>query len=447
MVSQMNDTKVQEEYDKLYKRIIDETRSNIDEEQKNKSNRILYWNYTLEDKYTNFDDFSSKWFKINQEDYQEKGPLKLIKKEEFIEIKIENITVEDSKDELYESLQLQINTLLETVHDLERILKHNSKLNTIYVNKPTSLKNWNHNLKHSFDIEGTYAKSFVINFDKNILVVGTKNGIIYTYNLNSWDLIDRLSLHHGTVKDIVYLNDLSTIISVGNDGKIIKTDLETKISKIFCSILPSAIKSIVYVCDGCTVYLACEKTLYSFDTNTCLELDDKATFESEPLKLVYFKEKKCLAIGFRNGFVSFYCLLLKMIICEFTHHLERITDLAAIRFNGSVAIASNSKDKTINIYGIEENILLKSLKVPESKSTFHSRKVIYGHDEKTLISTHDDGKIIFHNFNTGDDDDKEHTTKMISSSIEKISSAIYCQDGFNFIIAKQSGKIEIFNTK
>ena len=131
MVSQMNDTKVQEEYDKLYKRIIDETRSNIDEEQKNKSNRILYWNYTLEDKYTNFDDFSSKWFKINQEDYQEKGPLKLIKKEEFIEIKIENITVEDSKDELYESLQLQINTLLETVHDLERILKHNSKLNTI----------------------------------------------------------------------------------------------------------------------------------------------------------------------------------------------------------------------------------------------------------------------------------------------------------------------------
>lgn len=483
LISKLSNPKEMEIFFKLFQRIYDETKSDKDKDGKNKSNRILYWNFTLEEKLGKFDDIKPIWYKINEEDYQEKGPVQVQKKDEIKkeEKSDENITDEDKKDKKKDekellkkekkdlkkdekfdkkdgkkdeikddnhlSLQAQIDALLKIVTDLKNKVNDNPKLRNIYINNPCALKNWNLSLKNSFEIEGKYVKSICLNYESDTVVFGTKSGLILTYRLNSWDLIDKLSIHKGTVKDIVYLNDSRTIISVGNDGKIVKIDLETKITHVFSKILPAAIKSIAYIRDGMTIYVACQSILYTFDINTGHQLNENIAFNSELLKIIFIKDKKCLSLGFRNGSIKIYSLLTKKIVSEFTGHKSRITDITEMRFNDSNAIATSSKDKTMNIYGIEENSLLKSLKVPATRTNFPSSRIFYGYDDKTLITTHEDGKIILNNYNTGDLQ-KEQTNKFLCSSAEeKISCAYYCQDGTNFIVATQRGKIEVYGTK
>jgi len=309
-------------------------------------------------------------------------------------------------------------------------------------------------LRNSFEVGvNNYVKSICINHEEDIVVFGTKNGSIIIYKLSTFEPITSSQLHKGTVKDLTYLYDGRHIISAGNDGKIIKTDVLTNTSHESNHVLPSAIKSIAYGMDGKTLYVASGRVLYYYDINDLNgQFEHKLIdFDDELLKVVYLKEYKQLGLGFRNGNVRIVDPRTRTVINEFKdHNGKRITDLTVTKFNGATALASTSKDMTIHIYDLNEKVLKNSIKVP-SKTTSHASRLIYGQDERTVFTLHDDGKIILNQYQNGTLD-REQTNKVVSE-VNKLSAGFYAGDGNTLIVAMQSGqeggsgKIEVYGAK
>jgi len=207
--------------------------------------------------------------------------------------------------------------------------------------------------------------------------------------------------------------------------------------------------------DGRTLYVASGRVLYTYDINNLSgNYEHKfIDFEDELLKIVYIQEFKLLALGFRNGTVKLVDPGTRTVVKEFKdHNGKRVTDLAVTRFNGAPALASTSKDMTIHIYDLDEKVLKSSIKVATSKTNSHANKLIYGHDEKTVFTLHDDGKLILNQYQSGSLD-REQTTKHFASNTAKLSAGFYVGDGNTFIVGMQSeqeggsGKIEIYGSK
>jgi len=446
-----------------------------DKDKEIKGNRHLYWKYTGEVKHATWEDLQKIWKKVTGEEYSEK-PVKIEKKpetkkedkkeekkEEKKDDKKDDHKKDDKKDEKkdkkdgkkYSELQNQIDELKKLVEDL-RGRGGSHTVSNIFVHKPTPLKNWNLSLRNSFDIgNGNYAKSIAVNYEQDIVVFGTKDGSILSYKLSTWEKVHASKPHTGTVKSITYLFDGKHVISGGNDGKIVKTDVTTHSSKESSHVLPGAIKSVAYAMDGANLYAACGRVLYHYEINNLSgNYEHKVfDFDDELVRIAYIKENKHLAIGFRNGTVRLFCPEGKKTIKEWRDHSgKRITDLTVCRYNGAHALATSAKDMTIHVYDLDEKVLKASTKVATSKTNTHANSLIYGHDEKTLFTIHDDGKIILNQYQNSSLD-KEQTHKHLISNAAKLSAGFYVGDGSTFIVALQpehqggNGKIEVYGSK
>jgi len=341
---------------------------------------------------------------------------------------------------------------------IEELRNKNSAatLSHVFVHKPVALKNWNLSLRNSFEIAANnYVKSIAVNYEQDIVCFGTKDGTLFTYKLSTFDKLHSAKLHNMTIKALIYLYDGKNVISAGNDGKIIKTDVTTNTSKESSHVLPGAIKSVAYALDGSSLYAACGRVLYYYNINDLNGTYEHKVhdFEDELLYVVYIKELKCLGIGFRSGAVRLFDPNTKKIVKEFKdHNGKRTTGLVVAKFNGAPALISTSKDMTIHIYDLDEKLLKNSIKVATSKTNSHANNLIYAHDEKTVFTMHDDGKIILNQYQTGNLD-KEQTNKHLISNNAKLSAGFYVGDGSTLIVAMQSeqqggsGKVEIYGSK
>jgi len=476
VMSMKNEVEMKKFYE-LTEKIREETKK---DKEKNKSNRHLYWNYTIEEKFGKFEDMHPFWLKITGEVYKEKGPVKVVpkpetkKEEKKDDKKDEKKDKDDKKDKKddkddkkdkkdkddkddkkeggkkYKALQSQIDQLMKTVNDLKDQLgkkPSNTAGETVYVHKHSALKNWNLSLMNSFELEGSgnWAKSICLNYEKDLVVVGTKRGHVMTYKLPSWELVDTFPLHTGAVNSVTYLHDGKSVVSAGKDGKLFKINLETKNSEEFKSSLRK-VSSITHAGDGATIYITSESGLYTYCTKTLAPLENqKMTFESEIKKVVYLRDTRQVAIALSNGTVKVVDPKTKTEVAEFKEHAEKVYDLVAIKYKGAPALATCSKDNTMHIYGLDDKTVIRKLKTI-SKSSHPSHRIFYGHDEKTLISLHEDGKIILNNFNSGDLT-QEHQNKAFGTGNEKVSVGFYCNDGNTLVVGLKSGKIEVYTAK
>jgi len=229
----------------------------------------------------------------------------------------------------------------------------------------------------------------------------------------------------------------------------------TNVSSESEHVLPAPITSLAYAMDGQNLYAASGRILYNYDIkNLNGKYEHKLIdFDEELIKVLYVKEFKFLALGFKNGAVKLVDPISKSVIAQFKDHQKRITDLCIVKFNGAHALASTSKDYTINIYDLDEKALKNTLKVASSKTNSHANRIIYGHDEKTVFTIHDDGKIILNQYHTGSTDREQTNKDLISSSGSKLSSGLFVGDGSTFIVGTQGGqdgrkgKVEIYTSK
>ena len=103
----LTNEKYMEELNKLLQQIYDDSINK--KNPKNKSNRKLYWSYTFEEKHILFKNIKPIWNKINQEDYRETGPIKVIRKEYTKTDELENkLPNEEKKVEIIPKKKEQI---------------------------------------------------------------------------------------------------------------------------------------------------------------------------------------------------------------------------------------------------------------------------------------------------------------------------------------------------
>ena len=446
-------------FSKIFMKIHKES---TDENIVKKSNPILYWTYSNEEKCKDWDEIKKIWFYINGEDYNANGALptikKSMKKEEESKSEVRHLDMRKSKidekksvrdkmkeEEKIRILNLQIDELKKKLDQSSSSPKMIVEPKPIYIINYSPLKTWNMRLIKSFEIEGCCATCFAIDNENKRLIAGTESGLIKLFNLDNLEL-DKEFFSNKNIIEILYLNDATTFLSVDAEGGIMKFDVITEEIKIVSHKLDHGASSATYILDGKTIYVSSGPNLYAFDVNANQIIPDKfKSYEFISIsKVFYVKEVRLLVLGFENGNVKLVNPSNNIVVAEFQDHKSKITCLSSVKIKGEISIVSTSEDKVINFYSASAKTLLKTLKVASSRTTFPASMLLYGHDEKTLFTTHDDGKIVLNNFNTGDLEN-EQTTKYLSSAAEKITAAIYLGDGSHLVVATIEGKIEVYS--
>jgi WD40 repeat protein len=280
----------------------------------------------------------------------------------------------------------------------------------------------------------------------DLLIIGLKNGNLEIYQMNSWTYLFTLTGHKSSVKTMCYLNDGKSIVSGGKDGKLIRWDLNTKQAYTFNNVLNSSIKSIVYALNGTNIYAACLKKVYCFDLRTYDKIQNLTlTMKSNVTNLLWIKKNNFLVVGLEVGKIVVYDTRKLEIYYEFDFHKTKIKDLSTCEMDIGLNFVSYSKDKTFKVFDIQEKKVVREFQVCD-KTIHYARGGIYCGDRKTLITFHDDGKIILNNYSLASEPGK-HKNKYYFSTDNKILCGVYLGDGLNFVFGNNLGNIDIFFSK
>ena len=318
------------------------------------------------------------------------------------------------------------------------------KTSKLYLNKTLPIKNWNFSLVNSFVLpeKDSYAKCMCMNNELSLLHIGTKIGKIHTFDMNSLEFTFSIQAHTGSVRSLNYLNDGINIISGGVDGKLLKFNFKDQKREEFIRSNPSeSIRGIVNIMDGEIIYIVSGSYIETYNIISMREeIKTSMNLNSIVTCILWFKEGCFLVAGLKNGEVVFVNPKTKSIIKEFRNHQAKVTGMTYCRFQGKHAVATCSKDNYINIYGLDEKILLSSIENPIVKDYF-PKSILYGYDDKTLFTTHGNGKICTFDYN------KKYKKKYNYINKSSITAFIYAGDSSTIVIGNKNSEIDIFTSK
>jgi len=295
---------------------------------------------------------------------------------------------------------------------------------------------------------GGYPKVIAVVFESDLFVVGTSTGYLSVYKIYTWEKIFSLKVHNGPVQCLVYLNDGRTVVSGGSDGNLIKFDVLSHKLAEFKDSPGSKINSIISTLDGDSVHVASDNKVYIYSFNTLTLLDTYSPVNNDETinRLSYLKDEKLVCVGTYNGRVVLYNHTSKSVAANHQEHgNSKITALTHCKIKGNSFVASTAADKTIKVFSLNEKKVVKSLNIP-NKTAHHARSIAYCHDEKTLITGHNDGKLFLHNIETATEG-SDHVSKVLFSKEEKVTCIAYVGDG-NFIISGlKNGDLGVYAIK
>lgn len=436
-LNKLKDPKEMNKLKRLLEKISEGTNKHKDPEQYQKCNKILYWNYTKEIKHSNWEKVYKLWFQINNQDKSK--------------IKAESeITLDEKKTDIKKSIEKFSTQLSENgLEPNTRFIKKDSNslimtTKIVYINNHIPLKGWNLKLNVSINLNDSFATCFSCDYENQNLIVGTNIGNIKIFDCKNWEIIDEFSTKD-YVKEVLYLNDGKSILSIDNSATIIKYDISSKEKNELIIGDAQSNLSADYLMDGVTLLVSNGQKLLAFNVNTNEQILEKSSsFEGIITNVLYIRQIKLLVLGLEDGNIIIFDPNTLTIITKFSNHKEKILCMSPVFYQGEISIASCSIDRTINIHGLLNKQLLKSIRPPDQKTNLSANHLIYGYDEKTLITTHDDGTILLNNYNTGDLF-KNPVYKSFNPDGEKITAAVYWGDGSSFIVGTEGKKIEIYN--
>jgi len=308
----------------------------------------------------------------------------------------------------------------------------------LMIHKHHGIKSWNLTLLTSFNLpEGGYPKAICLNYEQDFLVIGTKGGLIHVYNNKTLEFLDTLKLHKSSIKAVAYLNDKVSVVSGGNDGRLIKWNLSERNYSELITKSQEPITSIVNNVRGENIYVSCGNDILIYDIfsieNT---FDSKISMNDYIQCMAYLSDDKLLAVGLRSGEVKIVNPISKEIVHTFNNHSKKITDMCVIDHNKTEVLVTASKDKTISMYNISDKSIIKQFDSPNKN--FYARHVQYLHDEKTILTTHSDGRYFITNYNLIEKKRHFFTTE------SPISLCFYLGDSSTLILGNKSGSINVY---
>jgi len=304
------------------------------------------------------------------------------------------------------------------------------------------LKNWNIVLNNSVILpdSDTYAKCMAMNYETSKLYIGTKSGRIHIYDMKNNDFVSTVFGHTGSVRSLCYFSDGRTIISGGDDGKLIKWDTVDGSKEEFIRKDYSKIRGIISIFDGEKIYVASGTVIETYNVFTMKEEPNTEISLNEIVtNIMWYKDSKFLVAGLNNGEVIFVNPRTRSVIQQFNDHKEKITGLTFCNYFGKNAVATSSKDNSINIYGLDENRAIYNTESFNKK--LFPKNLTYCFDEKSLITTHEDGKLFIFDYT------KRNKKKYFFAKNSPISCCFYTGDSSTLIVGNENSEIDFFISK
>jgi len=230
------------------------------------------------------------------------------------------------------------------------------------------------------------------------------------------------------------------------DGKILKTNLNTQNSEEINISSKAGIKSMLCPSqmDG-LLFISSGTCLIVFDliSNSELCCHD---FSDEIQTSFWLKEEESIAFGFKSGAVRIFNVNSKSVTCEHKEHTEKVKSITKIKLGENIVVCSSGKDKKLKFFSLKTKAVVKTLNVV-NKTRDCARGVMYGHDEKSLLTIHQDGKFIVNNYNSGNESTEQSNKVFKIQSGEVITCGAYYGDSVSFVIGSKSGNMDIFTAK
>jgi len=294
--------------------------------------------------------------------------------------------------------------------------------------------------------ENTYAKSICFVYEQDIMAIGTKAGTVELYNIVSWSHLHTLKNHTSSVKALVYPNDGCSVISASKDGKIFQTNVVTNQTKEISIESKAPIKSLLcpYLTDG-LLFISSGSSITCYDLYSHTEICSH-DFKDEIQTSIYVREEDSIAVGFKSGAVKVFNINTRQVTYEHKEHTEKIKSLSKVRMGDAICVCSSSTDKKMKFLSTKTKTVVKTLNVV-GKTRTCARGVIYGYDEKTVVTLHQDGKLIVNNINSGNESTEQSNKIFKIQSGEVITCGAYFGDSASIVIGSKSGNIDIFTAK
>jgi len=319
--------------------------------------------------------------------------------------------------------------------------KKSEKSPVFYVNQFSPIRSWNISLINSMMVpdNDSYVKCICMNYETNHVYFGTKSGKIHTLDLKTFEFFSSIQAHDLSVRSLYYINDGCSIISGGVDGKLIKWSItQGRREEFIRSPSAGSIRSITSMMNGEKIYVASGTYIECYNLLNMREETNSALSMNSIVNCVMWnKEHQLLVAGLKNGEVIFVKPQIKSVIAQFRDHQSKINSLAYCSYLGHHSVATCSKDNIIRIYNLDDRVLTYTVE-SYSKKIYFPKHIIYGYDEKSLFTAHEDGKIFVVDYT------KREKKKYYFVKKSSISACFYCGDGNTILTGNKNSQIDIF---
>jgi hypothetical protein len=319
--------------------------------------------------------------------------------------------------------------------------KKSEKSPVFYVNQFSPIRSWNISLINSMMVpdNDSYVKCICMNYETNHVFFGTKSGKIHTLDLNTFEFFSSIQAHDLSVRSLLYINDGCSIISGGVDSKLIKWSItQGRREEFIRNPAAGSIRSITSMMNGEKIYVASGTYIECYNLLNMREETNSALSMNSIVNCVMWnKEHQLLVAGLKNGEVILVKPQIKSVIAQFRDHQSKINSLAYCSYLGHHSVATCSKDNIIRIYNLSERVLSYAVD-SYSKKMYFPKHIIYGYDEKSLFTAHEDGKMFVVDYT------KRGKKKYYFVKKSPISACFYCGDGCTIITGNKNSQIDIF---
>ncbi|MES2448290.1 MAG: WD40 repeat domain-containing protein [Bacteroidota bacterium] len=229
----------------------------------------------------------------------------------------------------------------------------------------------------------------------NLLFIGERSGAFSVYDLTKQEIITRINAHPKPIFDIQVAKSKNELLTTGEDGSVAVWSL-LDYSEIYrFQVAYDTVRCIAISPDETEIAFGCKDHLIKIYNLADYSLKQTLEGHSLPVtSLAYHPSGKYLISGSRDAQLKIWNLPNYELVQTIPAHLFTIYNIA---FHPSLPyFATSSQDKSIKLWDAENFKLYKilSLEKGEFGHTHSINKIIWSKDEKHLISTGDDRKVM-----------------------------------------------------
>jgi WD40 repeat protein len=270
--------------------------------------------------------------------------------------------------------------------------------------------------------------------EADLIALGDAKGYLTLFKLSTLKEIITIPISSKAIKDILYMNDGTTLFTASLDGCIAKLDLGTYKHIYLDGPLDTELRCLANPHNGHSIFAAGEKNIteWSFirDKLICGVEGHRDTITD----LIFVQPKDLLISASLDRDIKLWNPKALECIGLLEGHLQGVLSISYGFIKDHLNIVSIAKDNVITFWDMDDKDLTKSLRMNDL-----GKNVLYLHDKRNFITIHKDSRICL--WDTVNSERKE----IYIEDNFKLTTGCYSDDGHSIILCTEDGRILMYN--